>query len=48
MGVDDPKIDEPEGLKGEEEALEEPKGEEAAGAAPKLLLAPKIEEPCEG
>ena len=44
MGVDDPKIDDPEGLKGEDEALEEPKGEEA----PKLLLAPNTEDPCEG
>ena len=46
-GADDPKIEDPEGLKTEEEALEEPKGEEAAGAAPKLLLAPNSEDPCD-
>lgn len=51
-GVDDPKIEAPEGLKTEEEAFDEPpKGEEAAGvgaAAPKLLLAPNTEDPWEG
>jgi len=45
VAVDVPNIDDPAGLKTEEEALEEPKGEEAVGAVPKLLLAPKIEEP---
>jgi len=45
VAVDVPNIDDPAGLKNEEEALEEAKGEEAVGAVPKLLLAPKIEEP---
>ena len=51
VGVDDPKIDDPEGWKTEEEAFDEPpKGEEAAccAGAPKLLLAPNTEDPCEG
>ena len=45
VAVDVPKIEDPAGLKTEEEALDEPKGEEATGAEPKLLLAPKIEDP---
>ena len=45
VAVDVPKIEDPAGLKTEEEALDEPNGEEAVGAEPKLLLAPKIEDP---
>ena len=42
--AEDPNIDDAVGLKIEEVALEDPKGAETAGAAPKLLLAPNIDE----